>query len=72
MTTFSQDMDKAIDGAGADINTKELSGGARINRIFHERLPLELVKVAQSSRTLFFLEPFQNFLNISITFLGHF
>lgn len=45
MTTFSQDLENAIGGSGAEISTKELSGGARINRIFHERLPLELVKV---------------------------
>ena len=27
------------------VNTTQLSGGAKINRIFHERFPFELVKV---------------------------
>jgi len=27
------------------VSTKELSGGAKINRIFHERFPFEIVKV---------------------------
>ena len=31
---------------GAEISATELSGGAKINRIFHERFPFELVKVA--------------------------
>lgn len=32
------------------IDTYELSGGARINRIFHERFPFELVKVGRAPR----------------------
>ena len=42
---FNADFDKAIEGSGDTIDTKELSGGAKINRIFHERFPYELVKV---------------------------
>lgn len=42
---FSVDFDKCIEGSGDQIDTAELSGGARINRIFHERFPFELVKV---------------------------
>lgn len=42
---FSVDFDKLIEGSGDQIDTAELSGGARINRIFHERFPFELVKV---------------------------
>ena len=42
---FNNDFEKAIEGSGDQIDTKELSGGARINRIFHERFPYELVKV---------------------------
>ena len=42
---FSADFEKAIEGSGDSIDTKELSGGAKINRIFHERFPYELVKV---------------------------
>lgn len=39
------DFEKRIEGSGDQIDTYELSGGARINRIFHERFPFELVKV---------------------------
>lgn len=43
---ISKDFEKAISGAdSSEVNTKELSGGAKINRIFHERFPFELVKV---------------------------
>ena len=42
---FNNDFEKAIEGSGDQIDTKELSGGAKINRIFHERFPYELVKV---------------------------
>lgn len=40
------DFEKRIEGSGDQIDTYELSGGARINRIFHERFPFELVKVS--------------------------
>ena len=40
------DFEKRIEGSGDQVDTLELSGGARINRIFHERFPFELVKVA--------------------------
>ena len=49
VTTFGQDLEKTIEGAGSEISTKELSGGAKINRIFHERFPFELVKVNVSA-----------------------
>ena len=45
---FSTDFEKLIEGNSlgmGEINTLELSGGARINRIFHERFPFEIVKV---------------------------
>lgn len=45
------DIEKSIEGSGAEVSTMELSGGAKINRIFHERFPFELVKV----RTLGFV-----------------
>ena len=51
MTTFSQELEKSIEGAGSEIDTRELSGGARINRIFHERFPFELVRVGNSYNT---------------------
>ncbi|KAK3088788.1 hypothetical protein FSP39_023705 [Pinctada imbricata] len=49
---FNVDFDKAIEGAGSEISTKELSGGAKINRIFHERFPFELVKMEFDEREL--------------------
>ena len=42
---FHSDFEKSIEGSGDEIDTLELSGGARINRVFHERFPYELVKV---------------------------
>ena len=46
LTTFGGDLDKSIEGSGSEISTQELSGGAKINRIFHERFPFELVRVS--------------------------
>ena len=51
-TQFSGDFEKSIEGSGAEISTLELSGGARINRIFHERFPFELVKMEFDEREL--------------------
>lgn len=42
---FNTSFEQLVEGTGAAINTSELSGGAKINRIFHERFPYELVKV---------------------------
>ena len=43
------DFERNIEGSrSAAINTSELSGGARINRLFHERFPFEIVKVSSS------------------------
>lgn len=43
---LQNEFERAIEGSGnSDINTAELSGGARINRIFHERYPFEIVKM---------------------------
>jgi len=50
VTTFSQELEKSIEGAGSEIDTRELSGGAKINRIFHERFPFELVRVSSIVR----------------------
>ncbi|XP_055336334.1 dynamin-1-like isoform X2 [Paramacrobiotus metropolitanus] len=44
---FANEFERCIEGATVgtyDVNTNELSGGARINRIFHERFPYELLK----------------------------
>ena len=42
---FGVDIEHHIKGGGSDISKTELTGGAKINRIFHERFPFELVKV---------------------------
>ncbi|XP_055730332.1 dynamin-1 isoform X14 [Salvelinus fontinalis] len=49
---FSVDFEKRIEGSGDQIDTAELSGGARINRIFHERFPFELVKMEFNEKEL--------------------
>ncbi|KAH0506655.1 Dynamin-3 [Microtus ochrogaster] len=41
---FAVDFEKRIEGSGDQVDTLELSGGAKINRIFHERFPFEIVK----------------------------
>ena len=49
---FHSDFEKAIEGTGDQIDTIQLSGGARINRVFHERFPYELVKMEFDEREL--------------------
>uniref|UniRef100_T1J7L0 dynamin GTPase n=1 Tax=Strigamia maritima TaxID=126957 RepID=T1J7L0_STRMM len=47
------DFERSIEGSGsAAINTAELSGGARINRLFHERFPFEIVKMEFDEKEL--------------------
>ncbi|KFM63981.1 Dynamin, partial [Stegodyphus mimosarum] len=47
------DFERNIEGSGsASINTSELSGGARINRLFHERFPFEIVKMEFDEKEL--------------------
>ena len=47
------EYDRAINGAGrAEVNTNEVSAGARINRIFNERFPVELVKTEFDEKML--------------------
>lgn len=46
------DFEKLIEGSGNRVDTDNLSGGARINRIFHERFPYELVKIESDERKL--------------------
>lgn len=45
---FAVDFEKCIEGSGDQVDTSHLSGGAKINRIFHERFPFELVKVSRT------------------------
>uniref|UniRef100_A0A3P8P9H2 Interferon-induced GTP-binding protein Mx n=1 Tax=Astatotilapia calliptera TaxID=8154 RepID=A0A3P8P9H2_ASTCA len=49
---FAVDFEKRIEGSGDQVDTYELSGGAKINRIFHERFPFELVKLESDEKTL--------------------
>jgi len=50
---LQNEFERAIEGSGnSDINTAELSGGARINRIFHERFPFEIVKMECDEKEL--------------------
>ena len=44
---FGDDFERTIEGGGgADVVMSELTCGAKINKIFHERFPFELVKVS--------------------------
>merc|ERR1719334_491562 len=53
VTGLQQDFERAIEGSGeGDVNCLELSGGAKINRIFHERFPYEIVKVEFDEKEL--------------------
>ncbi|XP_075889256.1 dynamin-2 isoform X2 [Nelusetta ayraudi] len=49
---FGVDFEKCIEGSGDQVDTNELLGGARINRIFHERFPLELFKIVFDEKEL--------------------
>ena len=50
---MQSDFERAIEGTGsANINTMELSGGAKINRLFHERFPFEIVKMEFDEKEL--------------------
>ena len=52
VNVFGGDLNKNIEGTGSEVNTSELSGGAKINRIFHERFPFELVKIECDEKQL--------------------
>ncbi|XP_033944440.1 dynamin-2 isoform X8 [Pseudochaenichthys georgianus] len=49
---FGVDFEKCIEGSGDQVDTNELSGGAKINRLFHERFPFELVKIVFDEKEL--------------------
>ncbi|GAB6023415.1 hypothetical protein CHUAL_008201 [Chamberlinius hualienensis] len=47
------DFERSIEGSGSSlVNTAELSGGAKINRLFHERFPFEIVKMEFDEKEL--------------------
>lgn len=49
---LSVDFEKLIEGSGDKVDTDYLSGGAKINRIFHVQFPHELVKLESDERDL--------------------
>ncbi|CAJ0574067.1 unnamed protein product, partial [Mesorhabditis spiculigera] len=50
---FTRDIERSIDGSSSNmVSTNELSGGARIKRIFHERFPFEMVKMEIDEKEL--------------------
>lgn len=50
---FTTDIEKVIEGGPGDsIDTEHLSGGAKINRVFHERFPFELVRLQYDEKGL--------------------
>ncbi|XP_056336782.1 dynamin 3a isoform X1 [Danio aesculapii] len=49
---FGLDFEKRIEGSGDQVDTVQLSGGAKINRIFHERFPFELGKMESDEKEL--------------------
>lgn len=50
---LQNDFERAIEGSGsASINVVELSGGAKINRLFHERFPYEIVRMEFDEKEL--------------------
>lgn len=57
LTAFRQEIEKNIDGFGKMVNTKELTGGAKINRIFHVLFPFELVKASWTNYYNYEVEP---------------
>lgn len=50
---LQQDFERCIEGSGsAAVNVLELSGGAKINRLFHERFPYEIVRMEFDEKEL--------------------
>ena len=53
MQSMQLNFEQAIEGMGStSINLMELAGGAKINRLFHQRFPLEMVKVKFDEKEL--------------------
>lgn len=52
---FTTDFEGSIEGSGhtkEGPSTMELTGGAKINRIFHERFPFEIVRMEIDEKEL--------------------
>ncbi|VUZ50004.1 unnamed protein product, partial [Hymenolepis diminuta] len=52
VNNFSEKFVNAIDGHSGAISVDSLSGGAEINRIFHERFPLDLFEIQIDEKAL--------------------
>ncbi|VDO86648.1 unnamed protein product [Schistosoma margrebowiei] len=50
--SFEAEFSQNISGHAADVNTQILSGGAEINRVFHERFRYDLLKIEFDEKTL--------------------
>lgn len=48
----ADNFQKKIEGSGDSVSVTQLSGGAKISRVFHERFPYEIVKVEVDEKTL--------------------
>ncbi|KAL5965814.1 Dynamin-1 [Taenia solium] len=52
VNNFSEQFVNTIDGHSGAISVDSLSGGAEINRIFHERFPLDLIEIQIDEKAL--------------------
>ncbi|XP_065197037.1 dynamin-1-like [Sycon ciliatum] len=52
LNTFSNNFESDIEGSGEGIATHELTGGAKISLLFHERFPYELLKADSDENEL--------------------
>ncbi|CAL8078460.1 unnamed protein product [Calicophoron daubneyi] len=50
--SFEAEFVQIIEGYTAEVNTKALSGGAEISRVFHERFPYDMLKIQFDEKTL--------------------
>jgi dynamin GTPase len=51
--SYSLEFERKIEGGSSvGVSTQELSGGAKISRIFHERFPFELVKLETDEKEM--------------------
>ncbi|CAH8479627.1 unnamed protein product [Heterobilharzia americana] len=50
--SFEAEFSQNIDGHVAEVDTQTLSGGAEINRVFHERFRYDLLKIEFDEKTL--------------------
>ena len=59
---FQQKFTEVIEGSGDQVSTDQLSVGAKINRLFHERLPLHIGK-SSSTQNQVEISRLENFKN---------